>query len=435
MFKSLFRLVGRVVDLFTGSNIPVNDPELLKAQESLKEGSEAHAEIDEGDLPDVGDVQRGRDNNELEIETDEIEMFAEDWGGQIPQRASALFPQTIPQRARGEQDTKSPPSEAQLRHDIRSLEEVQGRNTPSAHELFTEAEANIKPNPPPPRPDRPYPQPYQPNEPEPTVGNASSSPRQYRADVQVGRLMKHEPPPRKPAPYGHVEPPREVVEIHRPPKRARRRMAQGASFAGTERDLVHFGESGSGGGYQLPPPPRGFSGGNAQAPLAYHDLQGDRGATSRSQQLDPYQVSQISPPQQSFQPIELNQPALHNSSLFERLRPTTPPPALKPKPIRFKEGNYLRFWGNYSAQPHYLHFGSLIRSERFIDLLPIWHDELDELEVEAREEWSHLDSDLPFEGEADWRRLLNPTMSSPIDFLLHRDRVEQLTILPRGRGL
>ena len=103
--------------------------------------------------------------------------------------------------------------------------------------------------------------------------------------------------------------------------------------------------------------------------------------------------------------------------------------------MRFTKGNYLRFWGNYSAQPNYLHFGSLIRSERFIDLLPIWHDELDELEEEAREEWSHLDGEAPFEGEADWRRLLNPTMSSPIDFLLHRDRVEQLSILPRGRNL
>ena len=109
-------------------------------------------------------------------------------------------------------------------------------------------------------------------------------------------------------------------------------------------------------------------------------------------------------------------------------------PPLKPKPVRFKRGNYLRFWGNYSAQPHYLHFGSLIRSERFIQLLPTWHHELDDLEEEAKEEWAYLDEGIPHEGEADWRRLLNPTMSSPIEFLIHRDRVEQIAILPRGRS-
>ena len=423
MFKSLFSLVGRVVSLFTTAQNASGEKRKTENDEESVNAKGVESSGVSSDEPKV-------ETDELELEVDEVDVFNEDWGGKIPQRASALFPQSIPTRAEPF-DLSSGPITMEIGRNAPKLSEVKGRQTPSATQLFTEAEADIKPMSQPERPYRPYPQPHQPVPAEPVV-QAAPPERQYSAYVQVGRLMKQDPPPPKPAQSNAHESP----VIHRSHKRSRRRFIQPLGQPPNADAVVPLeqGAYRERRGAQMPPPPRGVSwGGEEDSPMAYHDVHGERGAISRSQVVTSHSDSEINP-QLQLQPPELHSP-INTGGLLESLRPTTPPPSLKPKPVRFTKGNYLRFWGNYSAQPSYLHFGSLIRSERFIDLLPIWHDELDELEDEAREEWSHLDGEADFEGEADWRRLLNPTMSSPIDFLLHRDRVEQLSLLPRGRTL
>lgn len=427
MFKSLFSLVERVVSIFTtkqSNTSEKQETEQSDTDESTHHNREAALNAEETG-PSSFEV------NGLALEVDEVDVFDEDWGGRIPQRASALFPQTIPSR-KEDFEPITGPVHIGIGRGTPNLSEVRGRQTPSATQLFTEAEADLKPTTQPDRPQRPYPQ-YKPVPEEPVVQPVPPE-RQYSAYVQVGRLMKQDPAPPPPPPSYHDHPP----VIHRPPRRARQRLIQPIG-AGRDHDALEPMEQGA---YRdrrnapLPPPPRGIAvSGEESAPMAYHDIHGERGAISRSQVMSPYDDfdHQVSPELELSTP-NLNGP-INNGGLLGALRPTTAPPTLKPKPVRFTKGNYLRFWGNYSAQPSYLHFGSLIRSERFIDLLPVWHNDLDELEEEAREEWSYLDSETPFEGEADWRRLLNPTMSSPIDFLLHRDRVEQLSLLPRGRSM
>ncbi len=401
MFKSLFSLVGQVLRLFS-------------KEESKESYAQSHADIDEHNLEQVSEQDHSAEafDNPFGLEVEEVEVFSDDWGGVVPQRASALFPQTLPKLEASQPDIIEDPQE------IKTLSD---RDIPSPEAFFDQASADLAPKLPPEKPDRPLPKSVQPD-PLPVVPKAPSA-IHYNTHVKVGRLVKQEPEePKQPIQNFSREP-----EVIHSGKKGRRRliqpMEQGAQWGEQDPRLVRDQRP-------LPPPPRATKSGFNDS-LSYHDLAGERGATSRAQynQQEPFgQVNIFSNPELPEEPI--NRRSL-SAQVASSLADLSPPP-LKPKPVRFKSGNYLRFWGNYSAQPSYLHFGSLIRSERFIELLPIWYNELDELETEAKEEWSHLEDESPLEGEADWRRLLNPTMNSPIEFLLHRDRVEQINLLPKG---
>ena len=403
MFKSLFSLVDQVFKLF-----------------SRKESKENYAEIDEDsdDLTSTDQTDQAVDTSSINdhpfgIEVDEVEVFSDDWGGHVPQRASALFPQTLPKSEANTQKVAVDPDE------IKSLED---RDTPSPEALFDQANADIIPQTPPEKPDRPFPKRVQ-AEPLAIIPPAPST-QYYNTHVKVGRLVKQDPEPKPTIQNLSREP-----EIIHSGKKGRQRliqpMQQGAQWAHqTDPRLTRDQRP-------LPPPPRATKSGFNDN-VSYHDLSGERGASSRAQYNQEESFGQLnifSNPELPEEPINRRRLSAQVASSLADLSP----PPLKPKPIRFKSGNYLRFWGNYSAQPSYLHFGSLIRSERFIELLPIWYNELDDLENEAKEEWAHLEDESPLEGEADWRRLLNPTIHSPIEFLLHRDRVEQINLLPKGQ--
>lgn len=406
MFRSLLKIIERVVGAFRGaSSKPAGSAE-PQAEEAMQNQLVALV-VDDEEHPPQGELEH--------FDVEEVNALS-DWDGPIPARHSSLFPQSRP--------TAHPPSSRPSDKDPNSTVDpiaISHRDTPSAAQLFHEAEAQLNPQPPPSPPDRPLPKPVELHQESfiPQAGNP------YNVHVQVGRVMKREEPPpperpqidfasRIPDSRASTGGKRRLIQPLAPGERAQRTSLDHA-FASEPQRAWGASQSGEWG----------------QAAQAYHDLGGERGATSRAQ------YSEVTPAQSGWgedlnsvsSPHILSPRVSHVE--FSGMRPASPP--LKPKPIRFKKSNYLRFWGNYSAQPSYLHFGSLIRSERFIQLLPAWHDELDELEEEARSEWAHLDDQSPHEGEADWRRLLNPTMSSPVEFLLHRDRVEQLNLLPRGR--
>ena len=405
MFKSLFSLFGQVIKIFSG--FEKRDFERKDdSNDTNTDDTSTHAEVDSVEGSDPSD-------SPLQFDVEDVKVLSGDWGNSVPQRASALFPQTLPKLVPQTSELEEP--------DPTIVKEVTDRETPSPDRLFAEARADLVPSEPLERPDRPLPKSVMP-EALPVIPPAPSS-QHYSAHVQVGRLMKQDP-----------EPPAEYPKLNRPPeiihsgKKGRQRLIQSLY----DQNPHHNYQPHSRGAWdhnQLPPPPRGV-----QRPVnpnvAYHDIEGDRGASSRVQYAN-----------SSFNQVDVfSDNQLPEHIINRGLRPAAPtsllelaPPPLKPKPVRFKHGNYLRFWGNYSAQPSYLHFGSLIRSERFIELLPIWYNELDELETEAHAEWSYLEDESPLEGEADWRRLLNPTTHSPIEFLLQRDRIEQINLLPRGR--
>lgn len=408
MFKSFFSLLGQVVKLFSKQESLTEVESTETLSDELKQESSEHksAQAKEGVLEQAG----------VELEVDDVNVLSGDWGSAVPQRASALFPETLPSMRKSERSE----TQGKLLYGAEGLAELNDRETPSPDSLFAEAQADLEPQPPPEKPERPFPKseapiliPSIPTAPKPT---------HYNAQVQVGRLMRPD-----------AEPPPPMVDPTRPPevlhsgKRGRRRMIQSR-----EEGTLGFDEGSDlkgGRTFQrnLNSPPRGGSVGIEHP--AYHDPRGERGASSRAQYMVGTGQFGVTPESDPIPSGPLNRGAdvmIRQTSIHE-----LSPPPLKPKPVRFAKGNYLRFWGNYSAQPSYLHFGSLVRSERFIQLLPVWYNELDDLEDEAREEWAHLDDESPLEGEADWRRLLNPTMSSPIDFLLHRDRAEQLSLLTR----
>ncbi len=407
MFKSLFSLLGQVVRLF--SNNEQSEAEQL-SEDNQEENAVQDSESDIGQSDDLLLAQAG-----IELEVEDVGILSGDWGNSIPQRASALFPQTLPALSTSE--------DSDDQHQPHSPEQILERATPSPDSLYEEARADLKPRTPHPKPDRPLPKSELP-EPLPMVPTAPSSPH-YSAQVQVGRLVKQDPEP--PQVSNVPQRPPEVVHSG---KKGRRRMIQSLDHHRIDLDRQGQLENSGREVQDLPPPPRGFHPSQSERAASYHDPKGDRGATSRVQFNDTLRQPGVFLESNPIPTGPINRGAealIKQTSIHEMSAP-----ALKPKPVRFKKGNYLRFWGNYSAQPSYLHFGSLIRSERFIQLLPVWYNELDELDAESREEWSHLEDESPLEGEADWRRLLNPTMSSPIDFLLHRDRAEQLSILPRS---
>lgn len=406
MFKSLFSLFGQVMRIFSS----VEDT-VATSKNDLDKGLIEETPQKRGSL--ILDDETST-TDPLHLEVDEVNVLSGDWGESVPQRASALFPQTLPKLA--------PKPIAVDESNQFDVQEVNDRSTPSPEQLFEEATADLTPKEPPQKPDRPLPKSVLP-ETLPVVPPAPSS-KHYSAHVQVGRLVKQDP-----------EPP-DVPKLTRPPeiihsgKKGRRRLIQSLNDkqSGHRAENHHYARNASN-QHNLPSLPRGVNI-PQDSDVSYHDIEGERGASSRAQygQEGFGQVNVFSNPELPKHPINSG----IRSGLPNSLVELSAPP-LKPKPVRFKRGNYLRFWGNYSAQPSYLHFGSLIRSERFIELLPIWYNELDELENEAKAEWSHLEDDSPLEGEADWRRLLNPTSHSPIEFLLHRDRVEQINLLPRSR--
>ena len=402
MFKSLFSLVGQVIKLFSKG----------ESKDNYAESNDDQEENSTLNDPQEFSETHTNEENPFGIEVEEVEVFSDDWGGNVPQRASTLFPQTLPK----------PESETpKVKLDPDSIKSLDDRDTPSPEALFDQANADIVPRQPPEKPDRPFPKSVQ-VAPLPIVPRAPST-QHYNTHVKVGRLVKQDPEPKPSIKNLSREP-----EVIHSGKKGRRRliqpMQQGAQWDQQDPRLIRDQRP-------LPPPPRATKNGFNDN-ISYHDMSGERGASSRAQynQQESFgQVNIFSNPELPEEPINRRRLSAQVASSLADLSP----PPLKPKPVRFKSGNYLRFWGNYSAQPSYLHFGSLIRSERFIELLPIWYNELDELETEAKEEWAHLEDDSPLEGEADWRRLLNPTMHSPIEFLLHRDRVEQINLLPKGQ--
>ena len=435
MFNSLFSLVGRVLALFVGA------PQAGDSNQGEAAGQGAEEQTQDEITQEVTS-QSGRDEAQLlseedahaeldHIEVDEVEMLSSDWDGQIPKRHSTLFPQA-PSRAPRETTSNTKRTAHVGTQEAQQLSE---RATPRAHQLFAESERLAQPQPAPQRVTHEYLQPAQ--RPEPTAHVASTIP-QGRAYDQVepqqsfGRVMKRERRDDRYPEYSDILTRSATEDLdpfgHADPRRPNQVMSEHGTYPLASDDasgaLGHTSDGAQRSDYQA---------------VDYHELSGERiggtfhigGRRKRRMEIDVTREMNVVTPRSSIASLSLSAqpiPSVQSGGVEQRAVP-----ALKPKPVRFQRGDYLRSWGNYSAQPSYLHFGSLVRSERFIDLLPIWYNDLDELEEEARKEWEHLEGELPSEGESDWRRLLNPTMSSPVDFLLHRDRAEQIQMLPQKR--
>ena len=402
-----------------------SEPDLSLSSPKLLEGA------DDAELPNTLGTQDPRELGAPtldEFELNEVDVLSSEWGGQIPHRHSPLFPRAPARASNDAKDHATPKRGSEL------LE----RDTPSAQDLFNESERLMTPQPPAQRVTS-YPRATPKIETAPhTVGDLSTrdsqAPHEQDPSV-VGRLMKREPPPQDYPDYKdiHRDAKSSEADLLMEPHRPHQVMSEYGTYALNPADdeshltsAAHLGEPGS-----------EASSESDYASIAYHDVLGERSGgvmrigRRRGASQDTPRDFNVVTPRSSLSDLSLD-PGL-SAAASSPVRVDRPTPRLTPKPIRFKEGNYLRFWGNYSAQPSYLHFGSLVRSERFIDLLPIWYHDLDDLEQEAQKEWEYLEGEIPSEGEADWRRLLNPTLSSPIDFLLHRDRLEQIQMLPHKR--
>ena len=255
MFKSLFSLVDQVFKLFSRKESKENYAEINENSDDLANENQADQSVDTYSITD----------HPFGIEVEEVEVFSDDWGGRVPQRASALFPQTLPKPESGTQDLTVDPNE------IKTLE---GRDTPSPEALFDQASADIIPQTPPEKPDRPFPKRVQP-EPLPIIPPAPSAPY-YNTHVRVGHLVKQDPEPKPTIQNLSREP-----EIIHSGKKGRQRLIQpvqqGAQWANNHHDSRLTRDQ-----RPLPPPPRATKSGFNDN-ISYHDLGGERGASSRAQ--------------------------------------------------------------------------------------------------------------------------------------------------------
>ena len=133
MFKSLFSLVERVVSLFKVTQADSDKQDKTKADAEAKSVIAKLGE-EKGNTSNGSKDESSSETGELELEVDEVDVFDEDWGGKIPQRASALFPQTIPTHAEPF-DLSSGPIKIEIGRAQPKLSEVKGRHTPSATRL------------------------------------------------------------------------------------------------------------------------------------------------------------------------------------------------------------------------------------------------------------------------------------------------------------
>ena len=281
------------------------------------------------------------------------------------------------------------------------------RSTPSAQELFTEAEASLAPPAIPP-PEIDLPSPY--ISPPPSAPTLPDRPKSFQTRVQVGRLMKPAEPEKPRAGW--------IGGIPPPPRAANNRKETMRLI--TPLDGDHYAEEIVQRSSQYANSSYGPMSADIpeQSGINYHDIDGERSASPRV-----VINADLDGAKQGYELIERQNFGIAQS-IHERVAPK-----LKPLPVRFKKGDYLRFWGNYSAQEQYLHFGSLVRTSRITDIVPVWWDHLETLETEAKSEWEEADDDEE-EGSADWRRLLMPVESSPINYLIQQDRLDQMSRLP-----